>query len=49
VGQVLSDAKKEPMTNCPGFTFVTALPTPSTMQQYSWPIGVGWSILLIPR
>ena len=29
------------MTNCPGFTEVTARPTSSTMPQYSCPIGVG--------
>ena len=31
----------EPMTNCPGLTDFTALPTSSTMPQYSCPIGVG--------
>src|ERR1700738_676629 len=40
-GQVLSEAKNEPMTNWPGLTEVTALPTFSTMPQYSCPIGVG--------
>jgi hypothetical protein len=43
LGQVLSDAKNEPMTNWPGFTDLTALPTSSTMPQYSCPIGVGWA------
>src|SRR6266404_5262371 len=48
-GQVLSEAKNEPMTNWPGLTDLTALPTSSTMPQYSWPIGVGWAIGWIPR
>jgi hypothetical protein len=39
--QVLSEAKKEPMTNWPDLIAVTALPTSSTMPQYSCPIGVG--------
>ena len=29
------------MTNWPGLIVLTALPTSSTMPQYSWPIGVG--------
>jgi hypothetical protein len=33
--------QKEPTTNCPGRTDVTALPTSSTMPQYSWPIAIG--------
>src|SRR6266481_5718986 len=49
LGQVLSEAKNEPMTNWPGLTDLTALPTSSTMPQYSWPIGVGWAIGWIPR
>ena len=40
-GQVLSDVAKEPTTNCPGLMDLTALPTSSTMPQYSCPIGVG--------
>src|SRR5712671_2412680 len=36
-GQVLSEAKKDPMTNCPGLIDLTALPTSSTMPQYSCP------------
>ena len=48
-GQVLSEAKNEPMTNWPGLTVLTALPTSSTMPQYSWPIGVGCVIGLMPR
>src|SRR5436190_9489527 len=28
---------------------MTALPTSSTMPQYSWPIGVGWAIGWMPR
>jgi len=35
LGQVLSEAKNEPMTNWPGLTEVTALPTFSTTPQYS--------------
>ena len=34
-------AENEPITNCPGLIEVTALPTSSTMPQYSCPIGVG--------
>ena len=34
-GQVLSEAKNEPTTNWPGLTVCTALPTSSTMPQYS--------------
>src|SRR5206468_11734314 len=41
LGQVLSDVANEPMTNWPGLTDRTALPTSSTMPQYSCPIGVG--------
>src|SRR6266550_2503694 len=37
------------MTNWPGLMEVTALPTSSTMPQYSCPIGVGWGTGLIPR
>ena len=37
------------MTNWPGLTEVTALPTSSTMPQYSCPIGVGSVIGLMPR
>ena len=44
-----SDAKKEPMTNCPFFTRVTSLPTSSTTPQYSCPIGVGCVMGLAPR
>jgi len=46
---VLSEAKNDPMTNWPGLTAETALPTSSTMPQYSWPIGVGCVIGLAPR
>jgi hypothetical protein len=46
---VLSDAKKDPMTNCPGFTDVTARPTSSTTPQYSCPIGTGAVVDWIPR
>ncbi len=42
-GQVLSEMQNEPMTNCPGLTDVTALPTSSTTPQYSWPIAIGCS------
>src|SRR5260370_3756939 len=38
LGQVLSDAKNEPMTKWPGFTYLTALPTSSPIPQYSVPI-----------
>jgi hypothetical protein len=31
-----------------GLDVLTALPTSSTMPQYSWPIGVGWSIGSMP-
>jgi glucose/arabinose dehydrogenase len=44
-----SEAKKEPMTNCPFRTDVTAPPTSSTMPQYSWPIGAGASTGCAPR
>ena len=37
------------MTNCPGLTDRTALPTSSTMPQYSCPIGVGPLIGWMPR
>ena len=40
-GHVLSEMQNDPMTNCPGFTDFTALPTSSTIPQYSCPIGVG--------
>ena len=33
--------ENEPMTNCPGLMDLTALPTSSTMPQYSCPIAVG--------
>src|SRR6266403_1470519 len=49
LGQLLSDAKNEPITNWPGLIEVTALPTSSTMPQYSCPIGVGWGTGLMPR
>ena len=39
----------EPITNCPGFTDLTALPTSSTKPQYSCPIGVGPLIGCKPR
>src|SRR5437879_3970852 len=39
LGQVLSDAKNEPMTNWPGLIDLTARPTSSTMPQYSCPLG----------
>src|SRR5437870_8858852 len=39
LGQLLSDAKNEPITNWPGLIEVTALPTSSTMPQYTYPIG----------
>src|SRR4051812_935312 len=41
IGQVLSDAKNDPTTNCPFFTERTALPASSTTPTYSCPIGVG--------
>src|SRR5438128_759651 len=37
------------MTNWPGLTDLTALPTSSTYPQYSCPIGVGSVTWLIPR
>src|SRR5215831_14077681 len=37
------------MTNWPGLTDLTALPTSSTIPQYSCPIGVGCGIGLMPR
>ena len=46
---VLSEAKKEPMTNWPGLTEMTALPTSSTIPQYSCPIGDGSGNELMPR
>jgi hypothetical protein len=46
---VLSEAQNEPTTNWSGSMFSTALPTSSTMPQYSWPIGVGPSIGSMPR
>src|SRR5438445_3229998 len=49
MGQVLSEAKNEPITNWPGLTEVTALPTSSTMPQYSCPIGVGCGTASMPR
>src|SRR5207302_5699031 len=49
LGQVLSDAKNEPMTNLPGLIDLTARPTSSTMPQYSCPIGVGPAMGLMPR
>src|SRR3954466_9793379 len=48
-GQVLSEAKKDPTTNCPTLIFVTALPTSSTTPQYSWPNGVGADTGWTPR
>jgi hypothetical protein len=48
-GQVLSDAKNEPMTNWPGLMELTPLPTSSTMPQYSCPIGAGLVTGLSPR
>src|SRR5205814_5985056 len=48
-GQVLSEAKKEPITNWPGLIDVTALPTCSTVPQYSCPIGVGSVVGFRPR
>src|SRR5207245_26022 len=49
LGQVLSDAKNEPMTNWPGLIDLTARPTSSTMPQYSCPIGVGCVVCCTPR
>jgi len=46
---VLSDAKNEPMTNWPGLIDSTALPTSSTIPQYSWPNGVGCVTGSMPR
>jgi hypothetical protein len=46
---VLSEAMNEPITNWPGRTVVTSLPTSSTTPQYSWPIGEGSVTSLIPR
>src|SRR5271165_1687007 len=43
-GHVLSERQKDPTTNWPFFTLLTALPTSSTTPQYSWPIGVGSAI-----
>ena len=48
-GQVLSELANEPTTNWPGLMCLTALPTSSTMPQYSWPIGVGPVIGAMPR
>jgi len=49
ISQVLSDAKNEPTANWPRRTFFTALPTSSTIPQYSWPIGVGVADTSMPR
>src|SRR5437667_141745 len=49
IGQVLSDAKNEPTTNWPGLIDSTALPTSSTIPQYSWPNGVGCVTGSMPR
>jgi hypothetical protein len=49
MGQVLSEAQNEPITNWPGMTDRTSRPASSTMPQYSWPIGVGWVIGSMPR
>jgi hypothetical protein len=49
MAQVLSEAKNDPTTNWPGWIAVTALPTASTIPQYSWPIGVGWVGVSMPR
>src|SRR5437899_7412163 len=49
LGQLLSDAKNEPITNWPGLIEVTALPTSSTMPQYSCPILVGCVSPMMPR
>jgi hypothetical protein len=35
MAQVLSEAKKEPITNWPGAMVVTSLPTSSTIPAYS--------------
>ena len=48
-GQVLSERQKEPTTNWPGRTVLTALPTSSTMPQYSWPIAMGAVNVFRPR
>lgn len=48
-GQVLSERQKEPTTNWPGRTKMTALPTSSTIPQYSWPMALGPSSSLRPR
>ena len=48
-GQVLSERQKEPTTNWPGLTLVTALPTSSTTPQYSWPIAIGAVTALAPQ
>src|SRR5439155_6670491 len=48
-GRVLSDAKNDPITNCPAVIDLAARPTFSTMLQYSCPIGVGASVALTPR
>jgi hypothetical protein len=48
-GQVLSDRQNEPTTNWPGLTEMTALPTSTTMPQYSWPIASGDLTSLRPR
>jgi hypothetical protein len=47
--QVLSEVANEPMTNCPGRTEVTSLPTSSTKPTYSCPIGRGSPIGSAPR
>ena len=46
---MLSEAQKDPTTNWPGRIVATALPTSSTMPQYSWPIGVAPSMASMPR
>src|SRR5207253_11273997 len=48
-GQVLSEAKNDPTTNCPGLIDVTSRPTSSTIPQYSWPNGVGCATGAMPR
>lgn len=49
IAQVLSEAKKEPMTNCPDLMSCTSAPVSSTTPTYSWPIGVGADTGLMPR
>src|SRR5271165_1260915 len=48
-GQVLSEIQNDPMTNWPGFTVFTALPTSSTKPQYSCPIAWGSVTGWMPR